>query len=151
MFFKINKRYVNKNKIQNNCIFKFNNNIKQFYVFFFFWHLKRKFIPCSVAQILVFIKPTATFSLPRNTKKVMIYNIYIYNIQRVIHKWSRGLMDKALASGAGDCGFESHRDRLLTTSAFCTFIIGKQNHIIRLEFLLKFNLGSFLFFVMANI
>ena len=24
---------------------------------------------------------------------------------------SRGLMDKALASGAGDCGFESHRDR----------------------------------------
>ncbi|CAJ1973708.1 unnamed protein product [Sphenostylis stenocarpa] len=25
-------------------------------------------------------------------------------------KWSRGLMDKALASGAGDCGFESHRD-----------------------------------------
>jgi hypothetical protein len=88
MFFKINKRYVNKKNIQNNCIFKFNNNIKQFYVFFFFLHLKRKFIPCSVAQILVFIKPTATFSLPRNTKKVMIYNIYIYinNIQRVIHK-----------------------------------------------------------------
>ncbi len=27
--------------------------------------------------------------------------------------WSRGLMDKALASGAGDCGFESHRDRKL--------------------------------------
>lgn len=26
-------------------------------------------------------------------------------------KCSRGLMDKALASGAGDCGFESHRDR----------------------------------------
>ncbi len=26
---------------------------------------------------------------------------------------SRGLMDKALASGAGDCGFESHRDRSL--------------------------------------
>ena len=25
---------------------------------------------------------------------------------------SRGLMDKALASGAGDCGFESHRERL---------------------------------------
>jgi hypothetical protein len=23
----------------------------------------------------------------------------------------RGLMDKALASGAGDCGFESHRGR----------------------------------------
>ena len=39
MFFKINKRYVNKNKIQNNCIFKFNNNIKQFYVFFFFFDI----------------------------------------------------------------------------------------------------------------
>jgi hypothetical protein len=36
MFFKINKRYVNKKNIQNNFIFKFNNNIKQFYVFFFF-------------------------------------------------------------------------------------------------------------------
>ncbi len=28
-----------------------------------------------------------------------------------LRSWSRGLMDKALASGAGDCGFESHRDR----------------------------------------
>lgn len=39
MFFKINKRYVNKNKIQNNCIFKFNNNIKQFYFFLFFFYI----------------------------------------------------------------------------------------------------------------
>lgn len=29
--------------------------------------------------------------------------------------WSRDLMDKVLASGAGDCGFESRRDR------YCNF------------------------------
>ena len=32
--------------------------------------------------------------------------------------WSRGLMDKALASGAGDCGFESHRDRVFLVLFF---------------------------------
>ena len=35
-----------------------------------------------------------------------LYDLFIKNAT-----WSRGLMDKALASGAGDCGFESHRDR----------------------------------------
>ena len=37
-------------------------------------------------------------------------------------KWSRGLMDKALASGAGDCGFESHRDRFYKYFFFKLFI-----------------------------
>ncbi len=39
--------------------------------------------------------------------------------------WSRGLMDKALASGAGDCGFESHRDRassfIKNRASYCGF------------------------------
>jgi len=43
MFFKINKRYVNKKNIQNNFIFKFNNNIKQFYILFLTF--KKKIYP----------------------------------------------------------------------------------------------------------
>ena len=35
-----------KKNIQNNCIFKFNNNIKQFYIFFYFFlTFKKKIYP----------------------------------------------------------------------------------------------------------
>ena len=39
---------------------------------------------------------------------------------------SRGLMDKALASGAGDCGFESHRDRFSFYLSFPLWFLGQE-------------------------
>ena len=37
-------------------------------------------------------------------------------------RWSHGLMDKALAFGAGDCGFESYCDRALCGIDFISFL-----------------------------
>ena len=47
-------------------------------------------------------------------KKGLVCKIQYLEFQTTTTSGSRGLMDKALASGAGDCGFESHRDRFLS-------------------------------------
>lgn len=50
----------------------------------------------------------------RNTTPA-IYKIY-YNLL-LFHQGPCGLMDKASASGAGDCGFESHQGRYFFSGA----------------------------------
>ena len=75
------------------------------------YHLRSQFLHSTIVYSLE-VEHCISFSRAsrpgRNTPPA-IYKIY-YNLL-LFHQGPCGLMDKASASGAGDCGFESHQGR----------------------------------------